>query len=612
LSKSVQDIVPESAYAATVKHLTDFLQTGQQEGQLPLQHKDGSCHTVEYRAVANVVPGTHLSIMRDVTERIKAEEALRSSQARTRAILDSALDAIITADSDGKIVEFNPAAERIFGYPRGDVMGQDLAELIIPERHRDGHRLGLAAHLLTEDAALLDERRELTALRADGTEFPVELTVTQLPTDGPPLYTGFMRDISERQQADERQKATTEGLLSVLATADELLACTEVDALLRQAVELARDRLGVERCAIFLIDEENQQMLGTYGTDMQGNTTDERTSHFPKQTWTDELADSEHSRWRVLQDQELKDWDGQQTLSAGKKGWIVGTPITSSAGPTGVFYNDNALTGSELNEARQEMIAVYCSLLGNIIERVSTEQKLAEERNLLRTLIDNLPDHIYIKDTQGRFVLYNEAVVRHFSLPSPEWLVGKSDHDLFSTPRPRSIWQTKTTCLKPAGPFSTGSIWDKAPQAKRNGSSSARCRCATATATSPAWWASIVTSRKPNRRRSASTLSPKVCAPCSTSPTICWPHPLWTICCARLWNWCATVWVWSVAPSSLLTMKQSRWRAPTAPICAAQPPTSMRTDFRLATLTIGSSISRPGAASALESPAACAADRVEW
>jgi PAS domain-containing protein len=91
------------------------------------------------------------------------------------------------------------------------------------------------------------------------------------------------------------------------------------------------------------------------------------------------------------------------------------------------------------------MLAVFCSLLGNIIERKRSEEALAEERNMLRTLIDNLPDHIYIKDLEGRFLLYNEAVVRHFALPSPDWLLGKSDHDLFTRDLADPYWRTRSS-----------------------------------------------------------------------------------------------------------------------------------------------------------------------
>jgi PAS domain S-box-containing protein len=138
-----------------------------------------------------------------IAERKRSEEALRAYEARTAAILAAALDAIITMDHEGKLVELNPAAEKIFGYSRAEAIGKPLAELIIPERLRDAHRKGLANFLATGDGPVFGERLEMPALRADGTEIPVELVVTQLPTDGPPLFTGFLRDVTERRRVEQ-------------------------------------------------------------------------------------------------------------------------------------------------------------------------------------------------------------------------------------------------------------------------------------------------------------------------------------------------------------------------------------------------------------------------
>jgi two-component system sensor histidine kinase UhpB len=134
-------------------------------------------------------------------ERIDTEDALRESEARKSAILQSALDAIITIDHEGKIVEFNPAAERIFGHRRDQAVGRLMAELIIPPHLRKRHHHGFAHHLATGKTKMLGRRIEMTALRQDGTEFPVELGITRISRTGPPLFTGFVRDITEHKRA---------------------------------------------------------------------------------------------------------------------------------------------------------------------------------------------------------------------------------------------------------------------------------------------------------------------------------------------------------------------------------------------------------------------------
>src|ERR1700722_6701540 len=130
-------------------------------------------------------------------------EDRRQAEARRAAILDSALDSIVSVDHEGRITEFNPAAERTFGHRRDDVVGRQLADIIIPPSFREAHRLGFARYLATGEARVIGRRIEMTAIRAGGTEFPVELAITRVPLDGPPSFTGYLRDITERKQAEE-------------------------------------------------------------------------------------------------------------------------------------------------------------------------------------------------------------------------------------------------------------------------------------------------------------------------------------------------------------------------------------------------------------------------
>ncbi|HVE66540.1 MAG TPA: PAS domain S-box protein, partial [Thermoanaerobaculia bacterium] len=138
-------------------------------------------------------------------EQRRIAEVLRDSEARKSAVLETALEGIVTIDEGGKIVEFNPSAERIFGYPRREAIGRPMAELIIPERMRAAHHAGLERYLRTGEARVLARRLEMPALRSDGTEFAVELTITRIPTS-PPFFTGFVRDMSAAKES-ERERA---------------------------------------------------------------------------------------------------------------------------------------------------------------------------------------------------------------------------------------------------------------------------------------------------------------------------------------------------------------------------------------------------------------------
>jgi PAS domain S-box-containing protein len=144
---------------------------------------------------------------REIAQLRSIQQELRASEARLRSIVESALDAIVTIDHDNRITEFNPAAEAIFGWRREEVLGQDLGEKIIPPAMRAAHRRGLARHLLSQTAPRLGVRLELSALRRDGSEFPVELTVARIAGGAQPSFTAFVRDLTATREAqDEAQR----------------------------------------------------------------------------------------------------------------------------------------------------------------------------------------------------------------------------------------------------------------------------------------------------------------------------------------------------------------------------------------------------------------------
>jgi PAS domain S-box-containing protein len=153
-------------------------------------------------------------------QRRRAELAVRESQLRTRAVIDSAIDAVISFDSSGRITEWNPTAVRAFGWTPAQAVGQEMCALILPPAPRDVFRAALREHLETGSDRFLGRRLELRALRADGTEFPVELTITRVPVAGPPTFTGYWRDISDRKHAEELQRFLIEASRVLASTLD--------------------------------------------------------------------------------------------------------------------------------------------------------------------------------------------------------------------------------------------------------------------------------------------------------------------------------------------------------------------------------------------------------
>ena len=141
-------------------------------------------------------------------ERVAAElrdsqEALHESEERSRLTLARALDAIITIDVEGLILGWNPQAEQLFGWPAEDVLRRRLSEIIIPPAYREAHEKGLARLRETGDGPALNRRLELSALRRDGTEFPVELAITPVQLKGAMVFSAFLRDVTQQRQAQD-------------------------------------------------------------------------------------------------------------------------------------------------------------------------------------------------------------------------------------------------------------------------------------------------------------------------------------------------------------------------------------------------------------------------
>jgi PAS domain S-box-containing protein len=145
----------------------------------------------------------------------RAAEAVRARESRLRAMLEAALDAVVTMDATGCVIGWNHAAEAIFGYTASEADGREMAELIVPPHLRDAHRRGLARFLQTGHGAVLDRRLELTGMRRDGSQFPVELTITRIALPGEPTFTGYLRDITDRVTADRELRASRARLVEV-------------------------------------------------------------------------------------------------------------------------------------------------------------------------------------------------------------------------------------------------------------------------------------------------------------------------------------------------------------------------------------------------------------
>jgi PAS domain S-box-containing protein len=204
-------LIPERFRAAHTGHVRSFGETGvtnRQMGALgPISgvRADGTEFPVEASISQVEAAGQKLFtvILRDITDRTQAEESLRESQERIRAIVASAVEGIITIDERGAIESVNPAAEETFGYAASELMGKNVS-VLMPSPYHEEHDGYLANYLRTGEAKIIGIGREVVGRRKDGAVFPMDLSVSEVKLPGKRLFTGFVRDITERKQAGEK------------------------------------------------------------------------------------------------------------------------------------------------------------------------------------------------------------------------------------------------------------------------------------------------------------------------------------------------------------------------------------------------------------------------
>ncbi|HEV8430059.1 MAG TPA: response regulator [Pyrinomonadaceae bacterium] len=142
----------------------------------------------------------------------RINQALRHSEARVRLIIDTALDAVVTIDDAGTIRDWNAQAEVIFGWNSDEALGKQMVDLIVPPQHREAHMRGVDRFYKTGHGPLLNRRIEITALRKDGSEFPIELSIAPVRTNDTWNFSAFARDITERRRAEQKLTAQVERL----------------------------------------------------------------------------------------------------------------------------------------------------------------------------------------------------------------------------------------------------------------------------------------------------------------------------------------------------------------------------------------------------------------
>ena len=216
----------------------------------PVQARGKVAAVLEFFTESNREPDAAvLDVMRHVgtqmgrvAERAHAQEGLRQSEERTRRIVESAHDAFVAMDAQGRVTDWNARAEQIFGYTRAEAYGRSLAELIIPPEH--GARV---EQLFREGAKpIVNQRVEVPAIHRAGSTFPVEMTVTPIRVGGSQIYTAFLHDISERKRGQEELRRKEEYFRALIEKASDLITILDIQGMFRYESPAVYELFGYE------------------------------------------------------------------------------------------------------------------------------------------------------------------------------------------------------------------------------------------------------------------------------------------------------------------------------------------------------------------------------
>ncbi|MBI4402503.1 MAG: PAS domain S-box protein, partial [Nitrospirae bacterium] len=357
---------------------------------------------------------------------VKAEHvalALSESEERFRSVVESSPDAIILADETGMIISLNKGAQRLFSYGEEELLGKPLT-VLMPTRHRDAHQRGLERVRSTGATRVIGKTVELHGLRKDGSEFPLELSLSTWKTKSGIFYSGIIRDITERKRAENRQ-ATQLAVSLILAESGTL---SEVAPRLLQAI---CDTAGWEVGVIWLVDRDVKELRCETLWHEPAVPVEEFAAHtreitfgpgigLPGRIWS-----SGEPAWLV---DILKDPNFPRAPSAAKAGLhgAFGFPIRGRSEIHGVIEFFSRGIRQPDNDLLKMMADIGIKI-GQFVERKRAEAALRESQEQFRQLAENIREVFWMTDPEKNRMIYIS--------PGYEDIWGRSCESLYASPR---------------------------------------------------------------------------------------------------------------------------------------------------------------------------------
>jgi PAS domain S-box-containing protein len=392
-----------------------------------------------FNTMAEEIVGARSGLEQLVAERTAEVEertrALAEGEALKTSIVEAALDCIVTIDGEGRITEFNPAAEAVFGHRRADVLGREMAALLVPPGLRAAHRRAFERLQASGEPSTIGRTMEIEALRGDGSEFPVEITVSRMTAAGRVCFTAFIRDVTRRRRAQALQAGQRRVLELIASGAD----FGEALAVLVRALE---EQVPGMRCAVMVLDEEGGRLRCGAAPGLPAALIETELEQAPG-SGRGCCADAVHLARRLVCEDLYADerWHGLRAVAAAcgvRSAWAQ--PVLGSDG--GVLgavaaYHPEARV-PDLAEIELIESAAHLAGMGVGRERAAAALRRAEEK--YRTIFENAIEGNFQTTPDGRILSANAALARLFGYASPEELIEKCRdvaHQLYVQPERR-------------------------------------------------------------------------------------------------------------------------------------------------------------------------------
>jgi PAS domain S-box-containing protein len=349
----------------------------------------------------------------DITERKREESALRYSEENYRLVVETAPDAVISVDESGAILFANPATVRIFGYDPTELIGKPLT-VLMPEFLRKLHEKGFSRYLATGQRHINWQGTELTALRKNGQEFLVEISFGELSRDGHKVFTGFIRDISERKQAEEMRAAHAR---QIAVRADVSMAFGQEESLktiLGECSEAIVRHLDAAFARIWTLSDDGktlelQASAGMY-THLDGAHSQIPMGQFKIGMIAQERKP--HLTNDVLNDPRISDraWAEKEGVAS-----FAGYPLSVGDRTIGVLA---MFSRKPVTPETTETLASAADLIAQGIERKHAEDKLYDSERSLRQLTETIPQMLWSAEVDGAVDYCNRRVLDYTGLPA--------------------------------------------------------------------------------------------------------------------------------------------------------------------------------------------------